>query len=281
MLYININNKQLHTAYQALNERDSMVVPLRLPHFSQADLGRVLNLSFAGATAEVVNLFFGTAIDGRSIDICLKENQFIPEPLDRKTLVVKLHKDDEHGFEALINRIGKLISNVPLQQYCWLHVAIRIGLLFGLAADLRRCGIRSVDIAVYSNDLKDLLPIAYAKKMGVPVNKIICGCLREDDLWKLLHAGSLSALNDPLVRELVYGYTFNKDVIVDDELLTRINEEIITFVISLKRRTELASNVLSTYGRIIDSNASVAYGALQDYRSSSGENNITIIYSEE
>ena len=104
MLYLNLTTKQTYTAHQALDSCDCLV-PLRLPSFSDSELEALYEHSFAQIVSKLLNLFFGKNITEREIEQCLKRNPFVPDSLDRKTLLIKLKRDNDHGISNLTNDI--------------------------------------------------------------------------------------------------------------------------------------------------------------------------------
>lgn len=286
MLYLKLSTNQNYTAYQALNLNDEDIVPLRLPGFSAEEIEAFSAESFSCVTTRVLSLFFGKIINKELIDNYLEIHPLSLDGLDRKTLLIKLRSERDQN---IIDDLFQNITSISGKAGSWATIAIRISLLFGIYADLKRCGISQFDIAVYSNELRDLLPVYYARKMGLPINKIICGCIHEDGLWGLLREGKVMPKLNGRLASLLYFFNSkecvrylescqsNSTYNLTPEQFTELNDQIFTAVVSVERSKELFGNAAKTFGKNISPIAAVSYGALQDYRSVTGENDITLI----
>lgn len=295
MLYLSLSTKQTYTANQALGSYDSDLVPLRLPGFSESELEALYACSFSQVVARLLNLFFGKNVTDDAIEKCLKKNPLIPDNLDRRTLLIKFSGDREHGISELTNNIYKTMIEKQCFPGSWASTAIRISLLFGIYADMRRWGFQSFDIALASDRLQAVIPAYFAKKMGLPINTIVIGTVCEDDIWKLLYTGKLCDLRpySGLLASFLHGYDpkeaeryvtscdNNTCYELSADRCRELNDNVFSAVVSIDRAKELIGNVGKTFGKQISPEAAISYGALQDYRSVTGENNITLILMED
>lgn len=297
MLYVSTKDRnQTYTAYQALNLQDSAVygriVPLCVPAFSALQLKELCGGSFSQIVSEILNKFFPSNVNADDIEICLKKNPLISDALDRKTLLIRLSGKVESKSERLVNDIYELLSGNDTNAPALPRMLIEIGLLFGLYGDLNRCGIREIDVAVCSGAFWGIDSVYYARKMGLPVRMMICGCANEDTLWDLAHKGVLMSY-DADAAVIIYAFSSaeserysrccqTKEVYkLSEDLLTDFNAPLFTSVVSGDRRQDVVGNIYSIFGRKLTTDAAGAYGALQDYRAIIGENRVTIVFSEE
>ncbi len=294
MLYVSTKDRnQTYTAYQALHlpdaDLDGRIVPLRVPVFSVKE---ICGGSFCQTVAKILNKFFSTNVSAQDIEACLKKHPLLSDTLDRKTLLIRLGVRSESGAYYLVDHIYRLLSGKNTNAPTLPKMLIQISLLFGLYGDLLRCGISKIDIAVCANGFWGLDSVCFAQKMGLPVRLMICGCATEDRIWGLVRKGTLSSFDADAsavlyARSSLEAERYNhccqaKEVyVLPEEQLASLNSDIFTAVVSSERHHDVISNVYSTYGKKLSLDAACAYGALQDYRAVSGENRITVVFSED
>lgn len=251
MLYISArNNKLTYTGYQALTmhaaEDGGVIVPIRFPYFDRKDLRTILNLSFGACAAEILGKFFSLSQNRSQIISCF--NSAVPTycALDRRTLLVNYHDSYVHSSDNIEDEIYALMANghpdMPTMPRC----AIRIALIFGLFSQLKKFGLTQVDIAVSSAELCDYLPAIFCKEMGLPIKRIICGSSNDDGLWNYMR------------KEIASNIVFSA-------------------VVSDSRANDIIHGLKSTIKQDLSLESAFAYGALQDYRAITGENDSTII----
>lgn len=296
MLYVSTNNKQQnYTASQALRlsaaSDGGVIVPMMLPFYSRTELRNLCRGSFSQITSKLLSRFFTVNVSEADIELCLKPPLFIPDLIDRKTLLIKLPHNYYDSMSRIVRRIYFLLSGEKNDIPIWPDLAIRISLLFGLYGDLNRCGVKEFDFAVCADDSLALNAVWYAKIMGLPVGTVVSGCVCKDPVWELLRKGELSVY-DAEIALLLHAYCTKETACysccesrkiyrLPEELCVQLNADIFTTVVSSTRRNEIIGNVFKTYGKKIDLSAAISYGALQDYRSVSGENRTTLLFSED
>lgn len=285
MLYINPGTKQTFTAYQAMDRFD--IVPMRLPLFSKAELNELCTYGGGQIVSKLLKLFFGITVSPKAIEQCFIHNSPIPDYLDRKTLLIKFNSVN------LINEIIGLTGIELCLPDSWAYAAVKICLLFAIYEELERCGINDFDIALVSDELRSVLPACFAKKMGLPIHKIIVGSVFEDSIWKLLHNGKVGNTYSNFVGQLLFAYdpkaaeqysfACNSGTIFEMsiEQRRRLSDHFFSAVVSTERSGELFTNLNKTFGKKVTASAAISYSALQDYRSVTGENITTIILMED
>ena len=248
MLYVSIKNKnQTYTAHQALT-RDALLndllIPIRLPFFDDSERSRIFDMGFEKAVTHILSKFFVLGDKLNQIESCIHDYCPTINTLDRKTQIVTYRS--MHNLEE---NIGILLTERPGLLPLWPRCAIRISMLFGLFPQLNT---NAVDFAICTNDPVNFLPLLIGKAMGLPTGKIICGTESEDPLW-------------------VY---MRNDLFRDD------SEFFSNFIVSENRANDLVKGVLGSYKQQISKSAAFSYGALQDYRAITGDNQPTILLNE-
>lgn len=312
MLYVSTRNKtDSYTAYRALHENRApdggVFAPFHLPQMSEEEMIALKDQSFSETVAQILNLFFSCGLNGWDVEFCIGRYPFKLEAIGQRVLVAELWHNTQATYEYMVQslfdklRAKKDTSAVPP---LWVRIAVETAILFGLFGELFRRGITSADIAVSADDF--LYPMAawYARRMGLPINCIICGCNENSGIWDLLHRGEL-AVNASTVRGdrpaldasrpeglecLIHGTLGSQEVgrylevcarrgsyYLPEEALVCLNEGIFAAVIGADRVDSVISSVYRRNAYVTDPLTAVSYGALQDYRARTGENRYTLL----
>ncbi len=314
MLYVSTRDKTCSfTAYRVLHEDRApdggLFVPFRIPTFTKEEIYALKENGFGGAVAQVLNLFFSSGITGWDVDFAAGRNPFRLKTMPHRLLVGELWHNPGSCYAYIERNIyNKLCGTNVEKPTDWARIAIRIAVLFGLYGELSREGINSPDIAVISGDFS--MPVAtwYARKMGLPLGRIICGCNENSGIWDLLHRGEYNTgaavihtdfpeLDYPCpisAERLIYGTLGIDEALryaqicsnggvydLDEESLLRLNDGFFVGVVSGKRIRSVISSVYRSNGYIIDPYTSAAYGGLQDYRSGTGESCGTLLLADD
>lgn len=305
MLYITTRNPaDSFTAHRVLREDRAsdggMFIPMQFPTISQDTIRLMERDGFADAIARVLNLFFDSQLSGWDIGFSVGRCPIKLHPMNHRLVMAQLwhnYGGAYHHFESNIYHklTGKLSDDVPE----WPRIAIRIAVLFGVHAELVKTGVYKYDIAVSADDF--LLPIAawYARKMGLPFGKIICGCSESGGLWDLIHRGEfLTASNDSreisVIERLLFDMFGRDEVsgfmsVVRRRGIYKLSEEgqqvvsavFFSGVASATRLESIVKSIYKTNEYIFDFSTASAYGALQDYRARTGESKETLILSDD
>lgn len=320
MLYVTTRVSQdAYTAGRALSENrcpeGGFFVPMRLPHFDEAQIAQLAEKTFSQNMAEILNLFFGTRLDGRSLEFGIGRYPIKLSPLCSKITVAECWHNPSQKFERLISGTEKALrqsDQISRNPSDWLQIATRIAVLFGIVGQLLRSGSlatgNKLDISVPSGDLSALMAVWYARAMGLPVGTIICSCNENTMLWNLLHKGELRT--DTLA---VRTHTPNCDYAVPYSLERLIfatlgreetkrfcetcrvggsycleskqrevlSEGIYVSVVSDKRMASTIPNLYKTTGFVADPYTALAYSGLIDYRAATGESRQALILTED
>ena len=205
----------------------------------------------------------------------------------------------KNRFEKAIYEklVGGPVRNQSVPQ--WPRIAIRIAVLFGIAAELAKEGISCFDAAVPADDLELIFAVCYAKKMGLPVGTVLCGSGENSAMWELLRKGELCTphrLGDTAdgLEQLIFDL-FGRDVCkkyavcvrngetfrITEEQKKTLNSQFFISVASKDRINALIKSVYRTGDFLLDPSTAVSYGALQDYRAKTGEGRMTLILADE
>lgn len=314
MLYVTTRNKtDSYTAYRALHEcaaaDGGQFLPIRLPVYDAQQLQELAEKSFNDIVAQVLNVFFSAHLTGWDIEFAIGRKPIKIVDMGRKIVIAELWRNTEGSFATAVTRIYDRLCEFDAsnaQPSGWATIAIRIAFLFGLYGELHRMNIHAFDAAASGKDMESSMALWYAREMGLPVGKIICGTNENCWAWDLIHKGevnpSASVQTDmpdmdtiPLGIERLIFSTLgfgenmrylkslsNKSVYkIDSGMLSKLNKGLFSAVVGKRRISDVISSVSSTNGYLLDSYTAISYGALQDYRAKTGENKITLLISEE
>lgn len=318
MLYLSTRNKNdIQTAYKAIhNDRctdDGLYVPFHLPVYTEAEITQLAENSFSTNVAQIINLFFGAGLSGWDVDFLLGRNCARLNTMKHHVLVGELWRNPEGDFSYFVQALSRRIrkENPAAAPTQWVTVAVRIAAIFGiygmLLAENAVTAGETIDVAVPTNDFAMPMAAWYARKMGLPIGNIICGCNENGALWDLVNLGELPTGNTvvktatPLsdmavptgIEQWIYECLSPEEVCRYAQALSRgrtyfppEEEKMIwgegTFaaVISVSRVHSLIHNVFRNSDLIIGPYDTLAYGSLLDYRAKTGQGGTAILLSE-
>jgi threonine synthase len=161
---------------------------------------------------------------------------------------------------------------------------------------------------VPTGNFGNILAAYYAKKIGLPIGRLICASNRNDVLAQFITTGkydtnrpfftTVSPSMDILVSSNLERLLFEisrKDGRVVSDLMSELSGSG-RYEVSAQARAEIGKvfsgarcseeetmvtirEVFDTYGYLIDTHTAVAYKALCDHRAASGEDNTTVVVS--
>lgn len=317
MLYVTTRMQQdAFTAHRTLTDargpEGGFFVPMRLPHLTAEELSTMTASSFGHGMAAVLNLFFGTTLDSWDVDFCIGRYPARVVNLGSRVFCGELWHNPHWKFSRLVRNLQKILISEPMQVSSeWLPVAVRIGALFGLYADMHASGCLGADgrfdVAVPSGDFSAPMAVWYARKMGLPIANIICTCNENSTPWNLLHQGSIrmdTAVvktttpdcdhNVPaglerliyeslgMAESLRYCQSFEQGstYYLDESSVSALRSGMYVSVVSQNRVDSMIGNLYKTAGYIADPYAALAYSGLINYRSRTGESRPALVLSE-
>lgn len=320
MLYVTTRvRKDVFTSFRALSENrgpeGGFFVPMQLPCFDQSKIKALAKHSFSQNVADILNLFFGTRMDGWGVELGVGRYPVKTESLNSRITAVKTWHNPVCRFGGLVRGLEKVIrqsDQINHKPSDWFVIASRIAVLFGVYGMLLEKGVLHpripIDIAVPSGNLSQLMAAWYAREMGLPIGTIVCCCNENNGLWKLLHKGELRTdlpaqhTHTPDCDEtvpadlerLIYAVLGPDEVqrfceicrvggtyYPEPENLARLREGIHVSVVSSRRMASTIPNLYKTTGFVSDPYTALAYSGLIDYRALTGESRQALIISED
>lgn len=290
-------------------------MPMRLPYFDEAQIAQLAEKPFSQNMADILNLFFGTRLDGRSLEFGIGRYPIKLSPLCSKITVAECWHNPSQKFERLISGTEKALrqsDQINRIASDWLQIATRIAVLFGIVGQLLRSGSlvtgNKLDVSVPSGDLSALMAVWYARAMGLPVGTIICSCNENTMLWNLLHKGELrtdaiavrthtpdcdyavpyglerlvfAALDREETKRFCEICRVGGNYYLESKQRECLSEGIYVSVVSDKRMASTIPNLYKTTGFVADPYTALAYSGLIDYRAAIGECRQGLIMAEE
>lgn len=320
MLYVTTRiNHDAFTAFRSLSDNrgpeGGFFVPVRMPYLDVKQVSCLAEKSFSQNVAEILNMFFGTRMDGRNLELGIGRYPVRMLPLNGKVIIANTWHNPVYRFERLVSGVEKVIQQsdaISQTPSDWLMIAARIAVLFGVYGLLLQNGTikkqQPVDIALPSGNLSPLMAAWYAKSMGLPVGTIVCSCNENNSLWNLFHKGEFRTdtvavrthtpdcdftmpnnLERLIFAALGYEETYRFCEIsrsgglycLNEEKLLKLCNGIHVSVVGEKRVASTIPNLYKTNGLITDPYTALAYSGLLDYRAATGASQHALIVSEE
>ncbi len=319
MLYVTTRNCQdTYTSHHALTkDRDAgggLFFPFQMHTFSTEELNELLEKPFCQCIADLLNMFFTARMDALDVECCIGRYPLRLVPMSHKITVAEIWNNPEWSFSRFVRNLngrirGSTDTGTPGN---WTWIAVRIAVLFGVFARLRKLGLmesnQKIDISVCSGDFSSPMAAWYARKMGLPIGTIIFSCNDNSAAWDLLHRGELHtgdpviATSTPLcdmtvpsgVERLLYETLGRDEVtafaskcssagvyILNDDQLQLLNRGFFGAVIGENRMESIIRNVYRTSTYLLGPYSALAYGGLQDYRAANAEPIPALILTEE
>lgn len=308
MLYVTTRDKKdAYTAPRTLSNScgpdGGRYLPFRMPRFSAEEIEALKDKSFGQSVADMLNLFFGTALTGWDVEFVIGRYPVKIASVSNRILVSELWRNLEGSYEKMERQLAARVCGCGGHEVTitsWLRIAIRISILFAVYGELQRQGSvdihKSVDIAVNAGDFSLPMSVWYAREMGLPVGCIICACGDDSAPWDLLHNGQLRASDCESAAELerlVYGtlglqeaqkFAFacqtGSAYSLRPDMVQRLRSGMFAAVVSADRMAAAIPNVYRTSSYILEPGAAMAYSGLMDYRARNGARNCALLMAD-
>lgn len=319
VLYVTTRSK--HDAYTAARTMNldrgpdgGLFIPFRLPQFSREQIAELAGKSFGQNVAEILNIFFSTKLSGWDVDMAVGRNPIKFRSMNYRMIVSELWHNMDRHFGHLINAMAAKVhpdGEIIGAPSNWVQCAVRIAVLFGIYGELVRTEqVRSgasLDIAVASGSFAAPMAAWYARKMGLPIGTIICGCNENSAPWDLLHRGELDTdaqamqTNTPegdltlppdlerLICEtcgqeeaLHYFWSCTEGSVYapSEQAYEAMRNGMFAAVVSRVRVETIIPSVYRTNQYILEPYSALAYGALSDFRSRTGGSGMALLLCE-
>ena len=320
MLYVTTRDKtNVCTAYRTLGqdrgEDGGLFVPFQLPALDREQLDDLRNKSFGQNVAEVLNLLFNARLDGWDVDFCIGRYPTKLVAMSHRIVFAEVWHNPDLDFSRLVRNLTSRIrgtDDTVDKPSNWAQIAVRIAILFGVFGELMRVNMvepeRPVDVAVPSGDFTAPMAVWYARRMGLPIANIICGCNDNGGIWDLLHHGELdtdavaartltpagdhavppnlerliySTLGQEETRRFVDTCAAGKTYRPPEGLFEQLRRGMYAGVVSGGRMESIIRSFYNTSTYMLDPYSALAYCSLQDYRTRYAEHRTAIVLSEQ
>ena len=308
MLYISTRSGETFTAARTLTVDTApdggLFVPFQMPKLTRKELR---GKAQPERIAFVLNLFFRAKLTGEDVQNAMGEDALAVRSIDRKISVIQGWNRAHSSYFQIEDKLYKLLcQDVPAceQATQWPKVAIAIAVLSAMITEVGEGG--DADIAVNAGDF--LMPMAayYCRQMGMPVGKILCAVNENSGLWDFFTHGQLACgavaiatdldaldivVPDQLER-LIYADSGASGAVafadisqkgrvytVDADTLSRIASGFAVSVVSAQRVPSMIHRIYTTNTYVLDTYGALTFGALQDYRATSGDIRHTLLFS--
>ena len=268
-------------------------LPQRMPVLCDSKRFGISTQSACDTIAEFLNIFFDLKLTSWNVECAIGKHPFRMVSVGHHMQMAEGWHNHRQRMDYLTKSLYSLMSDgIGLEPAGWAVIAIRIALFAGICAEGGFTPAHKFDLAITADDPVDLIAALYVRDMGLPIEKILYAAAEADGIWKLVTKGICPAepAGKASWREQAISAYFTCHLMADaGEKKTRIDEEtqesllqmIYVDVISEYRVGRLVSGLHQTNGYRIDPRAAIAYGALQDYRASTGNRRDTVIICKE
>ena len=311
MLYVTTRNtSDAYTAHRALNNDyapdGGLFVPFRIPSYTADELVSLGQQSCNQTIAGILNRFFSASVDSWTIDLLIGRNLTKLVSLSQKICVAEVWHNSSSTLDYFVTNLYHHISGSHNNPTNWFHIAARIAMIFGVYSDMLRNEMVSVsqefDISIRADDPYMSIAMLYAKKMGLPVVTTIFSCCENSPVWDLMYRGQCScignqtAISDKIktiehmvscllgidsVKHLLSAAEKQSFYSVGDECKSILQKGSFTAAISKTRLQSVINSVMRTDNYQLHVKTAFSFGGLQDYRASTGEGRLALIFAEE
>lgn len=303
MLYVSTRNKtDSFTAYRAMHNDTTpdggAYIPMRIPHLQLEGIQAMCGMSFGENVAKILNIFFSSQLSGWDVDFCIGRAPVKLENVGYKTLVAELWHNHDGRYELTRNTIYSRICQTSDAPSQWAKIAIDIAILFGVFCS----GSEPIcmDIALPEENTSAVTAAWYARKMGLPIGKILLICSENSPLWDFVLRGNLAttALKEQgsdtvsMVERMIFdsfGFPETEKYLnvlskgrvyrIAEEVMGEFNDFLSAVAVGSTRSDAVIQSMLRTNGYRMSHDAAASFGGLQDHRARSGESAPTVLLS--
>ena len=214
MLYVTTRSRwNSYTAQWALTkdraEDGGFFVPMTLPQFTREQIDALSEQSFYATVAQVLNQFFSTDLTEQNVRFVLGHTPVKLVDVSHRLVAGETWHNSAGSFTYFAEKLCRQIQQNS-GEYSglrnWPEIAARIAFLFGFFGQLQKQGRVSVektmDVVTAAGDFTAPMAAWYARKMGLPIGVIVCGCNENGAPWELLHRGELRTSASTVVTDL-------------------------------------------------------------------------------
>ena len=242
--------------------------------------------------------------DGKNVGVCAVKGNF-----DDAQAGVKRIFSDEGIRETLWNR-GVFLSSA--NSINWGRILPQIVYYISAYCDLLRDGVlkmgERVNFCVPTGNFGDILAAYYAKRMGLPVGKLICASNRNNILTDFLRTGvydrnrtfyttmspsmdilvssnlerllyDLSGEDDAQIRAYMDALSRDGKYEVSDAIKSALQELYWGGFCDERATSDTIGRYWKKYGYLIDTHTAVAADVLEQYRAATGDSTVAVFAS--
>ena len=256
-----------------------------------------------GGVSEVQKAQMATQ-DGKNTYVCAIRGNFD----DAQTGVKNIFADEKINREmAAKNKvlssansinIGRLVPQIVYYFYSYMKLIEK--------GDIKICD--KVNFAVPTGNFGNILAGYYAKILGLPINKLICASNENNVLYDFIKTGvydknrefhkTISPSMDILVssnleRLLYYLCDKNNQTVnalmeklnntgkyeISSEMMEKLSNDFYGGCVFKEDAQKTIDSAFEKYGYLLDTHTAVAYKALEDYKTSTGDDSVSLVLS--
>ena len=309
MLYVTTRNKkETYTVYKTLIAETApdggSFYPFKLPVYSANQIRQMETLPFNQILADVLNAFFSAKLTGWDIDFCIGKNPMRLLSMNYRVFLSELWHNPVADFAYITKRIyARLLGKEPEGNAPdWVCTVVRIATLFAVYGQLCAQGYlksgEGLDLAVSGDGFEAPMAAYYARKMGLPVNTVICVFDNDSSIWELIHRGTFgtaaasdaakcgveklisAALGEEALQSYFASCEKGRAFTAEEERLSALSDGFYCVVTGKDRAISTVNSVYRSNNYVMDPVTALSYGSLQDYRASTGNSALTLLLSE-
>lgn len=287
-------------------------MPLNAPVLSRQELERILRLPAGECMAQALNLLLDTSLTGADVELCLGKRQVRATDLGQKVFLLECWHNPQGHVSSVAAGLVRFLFKEEAEPApgSWAYIATQIAILFAAVGALSKEGIagpgREVDISAVAGDLSGVMSAWYARKWGLPIGTLICGCNENSGFWELLHHGQLrtdgvavrtftpeadvvvpwglerlihSCGGQECVDSFLSCVRAGKTYVPENSLLEELRRGLYVGVVSEPRVRRTAAGVYRNRGCVLSPYDAIAYASTQDYRAQGGGGRTCFILS--
>ena len=303
MLYVTTREKNdAYTAHRTIvgdfGPDGGVYLPFRMPLFTKEQLTEMTEKSFGQNVADMLNLFFSSGLTAWDVDSAIGKNPVKLVGVCNKIQCGQLWQNLDGSYGKLEKTLADMVCRKASEEgkvTSWLRIAIRISVLFATFAQLQPQ--EDVNVSVSADDFVLPMAVWYCRKMGLPIGRIICGCMENGGVWDLLHLGEMKLEKEHKssceVERLVHG-TLGLGEAKRFAELTRqggsyklldteakaLRAGMFAAVISQERIQSVIPSVYYTNSYTLAQDSAIGYSALMDYRAKTGSNRDALLLED-
>lgn len=307
MLYVTTRNTgDAFTTHRVLTNNfgsdGGCFVPFRMPVFDAEQLTQLKDKTFNQTVAEILNSFYSLQLSGWDLDFGVGRNLVRISTMNHRIVVAELWHNLADNYTYVEELLMKKIATTTDHPAAWPRLSVKIAVLFGVYGQMLHDGLLNpgdiFDFSVGNDDFVTPMAAMYCRNMGMPVNTIVCTCDESRSLWDFINRGAVNTasidtrLQAGLERLLhctlgcgaagafAAACAAGAFYSVSEEELPQMNASLFCSVAGKDRGQTVINSLYRTNAYIIDNDAALCYGGLQDYRAKVGDSQLTVILAE-